>query len=158
MKHNNPLQNNNLLDNNYFQEENSSLSIDYTYSHNGYPVMNENIFPTPYEDTSMISHHNQPYMTTSTQQTANGFNTQQTTNGFNTQQSTTGFDTLTQLYSPQYDDHQVLSTNSLPPVNNISPLSFNSPPGIFRFDIPGFKIIVVPVTSPIENWNEQDIR
>ena len=60
MTHNNPLQNNNFIDYNYFQE-NSSSDINHSTPYhnvvNGYLMMDDNTFPTPYDDTSMISHH-----------------------------------------------------------------------------------------------------
>ncbi len=151
-------------------------------------MMNDNIFPTSYEDTNVISNHDQQSMTgsnTSTQQSMPGLNTltqqsmtdfntptQQSMTGFNTstqqsmpdfnttstQQSMTDFNISTQLYPVSSHIPQYNQNNPTPSTNNISsnPLLNLPQSGIFRFDIPGFKIIVVPVTS-IVNLNIQDV-
>ncbi len=129
-------------------------------------MMNDNIFPTSYEDTNVISNHDQQSMTgsnTSTQQSMPGFNTstQQSETGSNTltQQSMTDFNISTQLYPVSSHIPQYNQNNPTPSTNNISsnPLLNLPQSGIFRFDIPGFKIIVIPVTPSIENLNVQDV-
>ena len=168
MAHNNPSQDNDIYFSNLhtstdIQNENSSSNINYNTSYNytnGYPMMS----PTSYEDTTIFSHHDQQSMTTSSQQSIPDFNTstQQSVPGFNTstQQSMTDFNTTSTQQSfnishiPQYNNQN----NPMPSTNNISsnPLLNLPQSGIFRFDIPGFKIIVVPVTS-IVNLNIQDV-
>ena len=148
-------------------------------------MMNDNIFPTSYEDTNVISNHDQQSMTgsnTSTQQSMPGLNTltqqsmtdfntptQQSMTGFNTstQQSETGSNTLTQQSMTDFNistqlypvSSHIPQYNDPPPSNSsFNLLNANSPQsGIFRFDIPGFKIIVIPVTPSIENLNVQDV-
>jgi hypothetical protein len=61
-------------------------------------------------------------------------------------------------HAPQYIEQQILYQNSPPPIANISS-SLNSlnvvnssqanNSEIFGFDIPGFKIIIIPVSSPM---------
>ncbi len=59
--------------------------------------------------------------------------------------------------SPQYNVEPILDQNLT--INSFN-MNINShQPNnseIFRFEIPGFKIIIIPVPSPIENLNVQD--
>src|ERR1043165_2718144 len=166
MAHNNTLQNNDLIDNSYFhiltdiQTENSSSMMND----------NDNILPTSYEDNTFVSQQSMIGLNTSNQ-LMTAFNNSQlypatiSSHNTSTQPFMTGFDTSTQHYpamTPQFNDQLVPQfnyqnvpnpINPPPSANNIP--SLNAPQSqMFRFKIPGFRIIVVPDTSPIE----QDVR
>ncbi|CAB4374109.1 hypothetical protein RhiirA5_482856 [Rhizophagus irregularis] len=91
---------------------------------------------------------------------------QQATFSFINNQYTTSTTTTTQYHStttsyvPQYIGHNV-NQNSPQFIQNISP-PFNFPqtnhPQMFRFEIPGFEIIIVPTSPPFVNLNNLDME
>ena len=67
-----------------------------------------------------------------------------------TRRSTTGLNTSTQQTRRSATAHVSDQNNPPSSTNNPNPQS-----GVFSFDIPGFKIIIIPVT---ENSNQQEIQ
>ena len=165
MTHNNLSQNNNLIDNSYFhtltdiQTENSS-NINYNTSYRGYSMMN---LPTSYEDSTFVSQQSGTGFNDSTQFMTDINNSQLypttiSSHNTSTQPFMTGFDTSTQLYpamAPQFNDQLIPQLNyennhNPPPSANNIPSLNTLQSQIFRFKIPGFRIIIVSDTSPIE--------
>lgn len=74
--------------------------------------------------------------------------------------STTQYHSTTTSYVPQYIGHNA-NQNSPQFIQNISP-PFNFPqinnPQMFRFEIPGFEITIVPTSSPFVNLNNLDMQ
>ncbi len=144
MEHSNPSQNNHLRSdftgiNNYssnfhpqeIQEENSSSNINYNYGNTSYSYIDgftaiNDISQSPYADSISSM-----------------------------------FDASTS-HAPHINE-QILEQNLSQSTNNISSynMTINSPqppsnPEIFSFDIPGFKIIIIPVSSNIITNNSQN--
>ncbi|CAG8582970.1 8383_t:CDS:1 [Funneliformis mosseae] len=120
MSQNNHPQNNNNYSNLQtptYSDTSSNINDD-AYSHtNGYPG---NTFSTPYQ-------------------------------GNVGQQPMMDYSPSTQFYPAMYHHHaNHANEHQNPPLtgnNNISNTTINSPPGIFVFNIPGFRIIVIPDSS-----------
>src|ERR1044071_5144217 len=161
MAHNNLSQNKNIIDNSYFH-----ILTDIQTENNS-SMMNDNDNILPFEDTTFVSQQSMIGLNTSTQFMTDFNNSQLypatiSSHNTSTQPFMTGFDTSTQHYpamTPQFNDQLVpqfnYENNHNPPpsANNIPSLNTPQSP-IFRFKIPGFKIIIVPDTSPIE----QDVQ
>ncbi|CAG8689849.1 426_t:CDS:1 [Funneliformis mosseae] len=144
MAHNNHIQsdhlnfideNNCLISETNFQGERSSSNINYGYN-NSLPIMYNNSMSYG----GAISHH---------------------------QQQMAGSNASIRLCPPSYGSHYTghanISEEQNPPLfNNYTSslnMATNPPPqsnsGIFKFEIPGFRIIVIPISS-IENLNVQE--
>ncbi|CAG8560868.1 14189_t:CDS:1 [Funneliformis mosseae] len=143
MTHNHPLQsdhfnfideNNHLFPETNFQEECSSSNTNYGYN-NDLPMMNNN-------SMSYVG-------------------------AISNQQQMAGSNASIQLCPPSYgsrytghantseEQNPSLSTNYTSLLNMATNPPPQSNPGIFKFEIPGFRIIVIPISS-IENLNVQE--
>ncbi|GBB84884.1 hypothetical protein RclHR1_11470005 [Rhizophagus clarus] len=77
-----------------------------------------------------------------------------------TNSTTQHYSTTTSSYTPQYIGHNV-NYNSSQFIQNVSP-QFNFPQTnnsqLFRFEIPGFEIIIIPTSSSFVNLNNLNMQ
>ncbi|RIA82761.1 hypothetical protein C1645_834868 [Glomus cerebriforme] len=148
MNHNNPLQNNvnnthdRFVDNRFNNYSSTSTNVINMEQHSTNSLCNYTDFSATEGNNMLASYATNNYE----QQTTFSF-----LNNEHVISTTQSYSTITSSYAPQYIDHNV---NQNPPQyiqNTSQPLNFpqTNNSQIFRFEVPGFKIIIIPTTSSI---------
>ncbi|RIA93016.1 hypothetical protein C1645_874376 [Glomus cerebriforme] len=107
----------------------NTSNSNYNVDNIDFSVMKDDIFSTPHAN--------------------NDYSDQQSMHNENT---TSSYSTVASLYDPQYDHPQQPIVDTSSPLNSFNMTTINpSHSEILSFDIPGFKIIIIPTSSQQDN-------